>query len=71
MVAEVSDATCTTQFPGMTTVKCVTDAKAVLLDSLGIGIQDLVQLCDCNSLEGFLTALRDKGVTSRDYSLSQ
>ena len=46
--------------------KCVTGAQAVQLDSLGIGIQDLVQLRDCNSLEGFLTALR--GVRSRDYS---
>ena len=47
--------------------KCVTGAQAVQLDSLGIGIQDLVQLRDCNSLEGFLTALRE-GVRSRDYS---
>ena len=46
--------------------KCVTGAQAVQLDSLGIGIQDLVELRDCNSLEGFLTALR--GVRSRDYS---
>ena len=44
----------------------MTAAQAVQLDSLGIGIQDLVQLRDCNSLEGFLTALR--GVRSRDYS---
>ena len=29
--------------------KCVTAAQAVQLDSLGIGIQDLVQLRDCNS----------------------
>ena len=48
--------------------KCVTGAQAVQLDSLGIGIQDLVQLRDCNSLEGFLTALREEGVRSRDYS---
>ena len=47
--------------------KCVTAAQAVQLDSLGIRIQDLVQLRDCNSLEGFLTALRE-GVRSRDYS---
>ena len=39
--------------------KCVTAAQAVQLDSLGIGIQDLVQLRDSNSLEGFLTALRE------------
>ena len=48
--------------------KCVTAAQAVQLDSLGIGIQDLVQLRDCNSLEGFLAALREEGVRSRDYS---
>ena len=47
--------------------KCMTAAQAVQLDSLGIGIHDLVQLRDCNSLEGFLTALRE-GVRSRDYS---
>ena len=46
--------------------KCVIAAQAVQLDSLGIGIQDLVQLRDCNSLEGFLTSLR--GVRSSDYS---
>ena len=45
--------------------KCVTAAQAARLDSLGIGIQDLVQLRDCNSQEGFLTALREKGVRSR------
>ena len=38
--------------------KCVTAAQAARLDSLGIGIQDLVQLRDCNCQEGFLTALR-------------
>ena len=47
--------------------KCVTAAQAVQLDSLGIGIQDLVQLRNCNSQEDFLTALRE-GVRSRDYS---
>ena len=47
--------------------KCVTAAQAVQLESLGIGIQDLVQLRNCNSLEGFLTALRE-GVRSKDYS---
>ena len=46
----------------------MTGAQAVQLDSLGIGIQDLVQLRDCNSLEGFLTALREEGIRSRDYS---
>ena len=40
--------------------KCVTAAQAARLDPLGIGIQDLVQLRDCNSLESFLTALREK-----------
>ena len=45
--------------------KCVTAAQAARLDSLGIGIQDLVELRDCNSQEGFLTALREKGVRSR------
>ena len=48
--------------------KCVTAAQAALLDSLGIGIQNLVQLRDSNSQEDFLTALREKGVRSRDYS---
>ena len=48
--------------------KCVTAAQAAQVDSLGIGIQDLAQLRDCNSQEGFLTALREKGVTNRDYS---
>ena len=48
--------------------KCVTAAQAARLDSLGIGIQDLVQLRDCNSQEDFLTALRYKRVRSRDYS---
>ena len=47
--------------------KCVTAAQAVQLDSLGIGIKDLVQLRDCNCQEDFLTALRE-GVRSRDYS---
>ena len=47
--------------------KCVTAAQSVQLDSLGIGIQDLVQLRDCNSQEDFLTAVT-KGVRSRDYS---
>ena len=47
--------------------KCVAAAQAVQLDILGIGIQDLVQLRECNSLEDFLTALRE-GVRSRDYS---
>ena len=42
--------------------KCVTAAR---LDSFGIGKQDLVQLKDCNSQEGFLTALREKGIQSR------
>ena len=45
--------------------KCVTAAQAARLDSLGIGTHDLVQLRDCNSLEGFLTAQRKKGVRSR------
>ena len=45
--------------------KCVTAAPAARLDSLGIGIQDLVYLRDCNSQDGFLTALREKGVQSR------
>ena len=40
--------------------KCVAAAQAVQLDSLGIRIQDLVQLIDCNSQESFLTALRDE-----------
>ena len=44
---------------------CVTAAQAARLDSFGIGIQDQVQLRDCNSQEGFLTALRVKGVRSR------
>ena len=35
--------------------KCVTAAQAAWLDSLGIGIQDLMQLRDCNSQLGFLT----------------
>ena len=48
--------------------KCMTAAQAAWLDSLDIGIQDLVQLRDYNSQKGFLTALREKGVTSRDYS---
>ena len=48
--------------------KCVTARQAVRLDSLGIGIQDLVQLRDCNCQEDFLTALREDGVRSRDYS---
>ena len=47
--------------------KYVTAAQAARLDSLGIGIQDLVQLGDCNS-QGFLTAQREKGIRSRDYS---
>ena len=47
--------------------KCVTAAQAVQLNFLGIGIQDLVQLRDCNSQEDFVTALRE-GVRSRDYS---
>ena len=47
--------------------KCVTGAQAVQLDSLGIGIQDLVQLRDCNSQKDFLTALRE-GVRGTDYS---
>ena len=47
--------------------KCVAAAQAVQLDTLGIGIQDLVQLRECNSQEDFLTALRE-GVRSRDYS---
>ena len=48
--------------------KCVTAGQAVRLDSLGIGIQNLVQLRDCNSQEDSLTALREDGVRSRDYS---
>ena len=44
--------------------KCVTAAPGVQLDSLGNGIQDLVQLRDCDSQEDFLTALRE-GVRSR------
>ena len=47
--------------------KYVTVAQAVQLDSLGIGIQDLVQLRDCNSQEDVLTALTEE-VRSRDYS---
>ena len=47
--------------------KYLTAAQAVQLDSVGIGIQDLVQLRDCNSQEDFLTALRE-GVRIRDYS---
>ena len=43
--------------------KCVTAAQGIQLDSLGNGIQDLVQLRDCDSQEDFLTALR--GVRSR------
>ena len=46
--------------------KCVTAAQAAWLDALGIGTQDLMQLRDCNSQESFLTALREKGVRSRD-----
>ena len=38
----------------------MTAAQAVQLDSLGFGIQDLVQLRDCNSLEGFLTPMREE-----------
>ena len=45
--------------------KYVTAAQAARLDSLGIGTHDLVQLRDCNSQEGFPTALRVKGVRSR------
>ena len=45
--------------------KCVRALQAAQLDSIGIGIQDLR---DCNSWEGFLTALREKGVRCRDYS---
>ena len=45
----------------------MTAAQAVKLDSLGIGIQDLVQLRDCDSQEYFLTDLREE-VRSRDYS---
>ena len=45
--------------------KCVTAAQAAWLDSLGIGTRDLVKLRDCNSQEGFLTTLREKGVRSR------
>ena len=45
--------------------KCVIAAQTVQLDSLGIGIQDVVQLRHCNSQEDFLTAL---GVRSRDFS---
>ena len=48
--------------------KCVTAGQAVRLDSLGIGIQDLVQLRHCNSQKDFLTALREDGVRSTDYS---
>ena len=48
--------------------KCVTAEQAEPLESLGIGIQVLVQLRDCNSQEGFLSALREIGVRSRDYS---
>ena len=48
--------------------KFVTAAQAVQLDSLGIGIQNLVQQRDCNSLEGFLTALKEEGDRCRDYS---
>ena len=46
----------------------MTAPQAARLDFLSIGIQDLAQLRDCNSLEGFLTALSEKGVRSRDYS---
>ena len=49
-------------------MKCVTVAQAVRLDSLGIGIQNLVQLRDYNSQEGFLTALREKEIRDRNYS---
>ena len=45
--------------------KCVTAAQAARLDSLGIGTHDLVQLRNCNSQEGFFTALKEKGVRSR------
>ena len=45
--------------------KCVTAAHAARLDSLGIGTHDLVQLRDCNSQEGLLTALREKRVRGR------
>ena len=45
--------------------KCVTAAQAARLDSLGIGTHDLVQLRDCNSQEGLLTTLREKGIRSR------
>ena len=48
--------------------KCVTAAQAARLYSLGIGTHDLVHLRDCNSQEGFLTALREKGVRSRALS---
>ena len=46
--------------------KCVTAAHAARLDSLGIGKQGLMQLRDWNSLEGFLTALREE--VRRDYT---
>lgn len=44
---------------------CVTLAQATQLDSLGIALEDLVQLRNSTDREGFLTSLREKVIRSR------
>lgn len=44
--------------------KCITPAQAKRLDSLGLGLKELLELHNSQSKEGFLKCLKDKGVRS-------
>ena len=44
---------------------CITAAQATRLDTLGIALQDLKNLRDSTNKEGFLTALKEKGLRSK------
>ncbi len=44
--------------------KCITSVQAKRLDSIGLGLHELVELHSSHSNEGFLKCLKDKGVRS-------
>lgn len=44
--------------------KCITPAQAKRLDSLGLGLQKLLELRNSHTKEGLLRCLKDKGVRS-------
>ncbi len=44
---------------------CITASQATRLDTLGISLQDLVELRDSTDKEVFLRTLKDKGLRSK------